>query len=49
MTTTRWLVIGFFVALFLFAKGWILTHPRGLFALIAGAAILILSESSNAE
>jgi hypothetical protein len=48
MTPLRWFVVIFFVALFLFAKVWILKHPKGLIALIVGAFLLILSESTNA-
>jgi len=48
MTPLRWIVVAFFVALFLFAKAWVIKHPVGLAAAIIGAALLILSESANA-
>jgi len=48
MTPLRWIVVLGFVALFLFAKVWVIRHPRGVIALLVGAALLILSEPANA-
>jgi hypothetical protein len=36
------------VALFVFAKVWVLRHPKGVAAIIIGAAILIISEPAKA-
>ena len=48
MTPVRWILVGGVVALFVFAKVWVLHHPKGTIALIVGAALLILSESATA-
>jgi hypothetical protein len=48
MTPLRWIIVIGFVALFLFAKVWVLKHPRGVIALIVGSFLLILSEPANA-
>jgi hypothetical protein len=48
MSVTRWLVIGGLVALFIFAKAWILTHPKSAVGIVVGAALLILSEPAEA-
>jgi ABC-type cobalamin transport system permease subunit len=49
MTPLRWIVVIGFVGLFVFAKVWVLRHPRGLAALIVGAALLIISEPAQAQ
>jgi hypothetical protein len=49
MSFQRWLLIGGLVALFVFAKGWILTHPKSSIGIIIGAFLLILSEPAEAR
>lgn len=48
MTPLRWIVVLGLVGIFLFAKAWVIRHPTGTAAVIIGAALLILSESSCA-
>lgn len=49
MTPLRWIVVGGMVALFLFAKAWVIKHPTGTAAVIVGAFLLIVSEPSQAQ
>lgn len=44
MTTTRWIVVIGLVGIFIFAKAWVIRHPKGALALIIGAVLLILTE-----
>lgn len=49
MSFKRWLIIGGVVALFVFAKGWILTHPKSSIGILIGAFLLILTEPAEAQ
>ena len=46
MTWWKWVIIAFLVALFVFAKVWVLKHPTGAVAVVVAAFLLIISESA---
>lgn len=47
MSWKRWLAIGAVIVLFIGGKAWILRHPKGAFAVILGAFLLIVSEPAE--
>jgi len=44
----KWALIIGLIALFVFAKAWVLTHPKSSIGLVIGAILLIFSEPANA-
>lgn len=49
MTPLRWVIVGALVALFVFAKAWVIKHPTGTVAVIVAAFLLIISEPAAAS
>jgi hypothetical protein len=49
MSFKRWFLIGAVVALFVFAKAWILTHPKSMIGIVVGALLLIITEPTEAK
>lgn len=43
------LLLGAVVALFVFAKAWVFSHPKSSIGLLVGAFLLILSEPAQAN
>lgn len=48
MSFRRWLIIGGVIALFVFAKAWIISHPKSAVGIVVGAFLLILTEPAQA-
>lgn len=49
MSNQQKLIIAIVIILFIFAKGWILTHPKSMMGIIIGALLLIVTESTEAH
>ena len=49
MSFQRWLIVGGIIALFVFAKAWVLTHPKSSAGILVGAFLLIISEPATAK